>query len=382
MTPASTVSPVSPVSAAFRALRGLVYRGALGLMFRLRPERIHGLMATALHTAAGITPVRRGLRALLPVTDPVLAQRIAGLDVPRPLGLAAGFDKDATMADIWGPLGFGFAEVGTVTAVAQPGNPAPRMFRFPGDHAILNRMGFNNHGALAAARQLAGRREYAEPVGVNLGKTKKTPAEVAPADYFESARAVHAVADYLVINVSSPNTPGLRDLQAVESLRPIVAAVRRASDRPLFVKIAPDLSDEDVDAVTDLALELDLTGLIATNTTISRDGLTGSPAVIASYGAGGISGPPVAARALTVLRRIRHRAGDRLVLIGVGGIETPQQAWERIGAGADLLQGFTGFIYGGPDWIRDIHLGLADQVRRHGLPSISAAVGRELEWLD
>jgi dihydroorotate dehydrogenase len=366
----------------FRTLRGLVYRGSLKVMFRLRPERIHGLMARALHTAAGIGPVRGALRALFPVDDPVLSQRVAGLHFPRPLGLAAGFDKDATMADIWGPLGFGFAEVGTVTAVAQPGNPTPRMFRFPADHAILNRMGFNNHGALAAAGELTGRREHAEPVGVNLGKTKKTPAECAPADYFESARAVDAVADYLVINVSSPNTPGLRDLQAVESLRPIVAAVRRASDRPLFVKIAPDLSDEDVDAVTDLALELGLTGLIATNTTISRDGLSDSPARIAALGAGGVSGPPVAARALEVLRRIRRRSGDRLVLIGVGGIETPRQAWERIGAGADLLQGFTGFIYGGPDWIRDIHLGLADQVRRHGLSGVSEAVGRELDWID
>jgi dihydroorotate dehydrogenase len=251
MTPASTVSAVS---AAFRALRGLVYRGSLGLMFRLRPERIHGLMATALHTAAGITPVRRGLRALLPVTDPALAQRIAGLDFPRPLGLAAGFDKDATMADIWGPLGFGFAEVGTVTAVAQPGNPTPRMFRFPADHAILNRMGFNNHGALAAARQLAGRREYAEPGGREPREDEEDPRRSRPGGLLRvRPRGPRRRRLPRHQRLPPPTPPVCGTCRRSRGLRPIVAAVRRASDRPLFVKIAPDLSDEDVDAVTDLA---------------------------------------------------------------------------------------------------------------------------------
>lgn len=363
----------------FRAVRGTVYDASLKVMFRLRPERIHLLMNRWLSVAAGIPVVRRGLRRLLVVDDPVLAQTVAGLEFPRPLGLAAGFDKNATEADIWGPLGFGSAEVGTVTAAGQPGNPTPRLFRLKDDNALLNRMGFNNDGAAAAAGRLRDRVEP-EPVGVNLGKTKVTPAADAPADYRTSARAVDGVADYLVINVSSPNTPGLRDLQAVESLRPIVEAVREVSARPLFVKIAPDLSDEDVDAVTDLAIELRVTGLIATNTTISRDGLV-SPDV-AALGAGGVSGAPVAARALEVLQRIHDRAGDRLVLIGVGGIGTARQAWERIGAGATLLQGYTGLIYGGPDWIRDIHLGLADQVRRHGLSNISGAVGAGLPWID
>src|SRR5699024_3738708 len=187
----------------------------------------------------------------------------------RPLGLAAGFDKNAEEFHIWGPLGFGYSELGTLTSVAQPGNPTPRLFRLPEDRAILNRMGFNNDGAIAAAQRLS-RRRCLEPVGVNLGKAKITPAELAPNDYRESARAVKDVADYLVINVSSPNTPGLLALQAVDSLRPIVAAVQEEADLPLFVKIAPDLSDEDIDAVTDLAIELGVTGLIATNTTISR----------------------------------------------------------------------------------------------------------------
>lgn len=363
----------------FRALRGQVYDRSLTAMFRLRPERIHGLMSSALATAAASAPARKALRRSMVVADPVLSQTVAGITFPRPLGLAAGFDKNATEVDVWGPLGFGYSEVGTVTAVAQPGNPTPRLFRLPEDRALLNRMGFNNDGAMTAAGRLAKRVE-AEPVGVNLGKTKTTPANRAASDYFESARAVDGVADYLVINVSSPNTPGLRDLQAVETLRPIVEAVRRASDRPLFVKIAPDLSDEDVDAVTELALELSLTGLIATNTTISRDGLVTPGAEVTALGAGGISGAPVAERSLEVLRRIRRRADDRLVLVGVGGIETAEQAWQRIGAGATLLQGYTGLIYGGPDWIRDIHLGLAGQVRRHGLGSLTEAVGAELPW--
>ncbi|MGP9723561.1 quinone-dependent dihydroorotate dehydrogenase [Corynebacterium sp. AOP40-9SA-29] len=365
----------------FRAFRGAVYDSSLRVLFTLRAERIHGLMTSALSVAARSAAARAALRRCFVVTDPVLAQTVAGVRFPRPLGLAAGFDKNATEVDVWGPLGFGSAEVGTVTAVHQPGNPTPRLFRLPADRALLNRMGFNNDGALAAAKRL-GTRVSPEPVGVNLGKTKNTPAECAPADYFESARAVDDVADYLVINVSSPNTPGLRDLQAVESLRPIVESVRQVSDRPLFVKIAPDLTDEDVDAVTDMALEFGLTGLIATNTTISRDNLATGASDVKALGAGGISGAPVAERALEVLRRIRQRAGDRLVLIGVGGIETPQQAWERIGAGATLLQGYTGFIYGGPDWIRDIHLGIARQVRAHGLTNLSEAVGAELPWKD
>ncbi len=383
MSKTSKTQSQSQSPSLFRRVRGGVYSAALAQLFRLRPERIHGLMTAALSTVsttAGLRPARTALRRALVVDDPVLEQTIAGIEFPRPLGLAAGFDKNATEVDIWGPLGFGYSEVGTVTAVAQPGNPTPRLFRLKQDGALLNRMGFNNDGARSAVTRLMKRREP-EPVGLNLGKTKATVASRAASDYFESARTVQDAADYLVINVSSPNTPGLRDLQAVESLRPIVDAVRAASDLPLFVKIAPDLSDADVDAVTDLAMELGLTGLIATNTTISRDHLRTPSAEVAALGAGGISGAPVAERSLEVLRRIRARAGDRLVLVGVGGIDTPQQAWERINAGASLLQGYTGFIYGGPDWIRDIHLGLAAQVRRHGLSSVSEAVGADLPWL-
>jgi dihydroorotate dehydrogenase len=303
--------------------------------------------------------------------DPALRVRALGLEIPGPLGLAAGFDKDARATRGLGALGFGFVEVGTVTAQAQPGNPRPRMFRLSADRALVNRMGFNNAGAVAAAARLRGRGRRGPVVGVNIGKTKAVPEEDAAADYAASARAVAGVADYVVVNVSSPNTPGLRDLQAAERLRPVLVAVRAALDAsagsrrvPLLVKIAPDLADADVDAVADLALELGLDGIVATNTTVSREGLASPSSQVAAAGAGGLSGPPLRTRALEVLVRLRARAGDRLVLVAVGGIETPDDAWERLRAGATLVQAYTGFIYGGPLWPRRMHAGLARLSRR------------------
>ena len=291
--------------------------------------------------------------------------RALGLSFPGPVGLAAGFDKDARGTRGLAALGFGFVEVGTVTARAQPGNPRPRMFRLTADRALVNRMGFNNAGAAAAAARLA-RARGGPVVGVNIGKTRAVPDADAAADYAASARAVAAVAGYVVVNVSSPNTPGLRDLQAADRLRPVLVAVRSALDAavpgrrvPLLVKIAPDLADADVDAVADLALELGLDGIIATNTTVSRDGLASPAAEVAAAGAGGLSGPPLRARSLAVLRRLHARAGDRLVLIAVGGIETPDDAWERLQAGATLVQAYTAFVYGGPLWPRRMHAGLA-----------------------
>ncbi len=313
--------------------------------------------------------------------EEVLRVRALGLEFPGPLGLAAGFDKDARATRGLGALGFGFVEVGTVTAQAQPGNPRPRMFRLSADRALVNRMGFNNAGAAAAADRLRGRtradgtraggaRGRGPVVGVNIGKTRVVPDEEAAADYAASARTVAGVADYVVVNVSSPNTPGLRDLQATDRLRPVLVAVREALDAsaegrrvPLLVKIAPDLADADVDAVADLALELGLDGIIATNTTVSRDGLASPTSQVAAAGAGGLSGPPLRARALAVLVRLRARAGDRLVLIAAGGIETPGDAWERLRAGATLVQAYTGFIYGGPLWPRRMHAGLARLAR-------------------
>ena len=315
------------------------------------------------------------LRRWLGPRDPVLRVRALGLEFPGPLGLAAGFDKDARGTRGLAALGFGFVEVGTVTARAQPGNPKPRMFRLTADRALVNRMGFNNAGAAAAAAALGHSRGRSHGrsgspggpvVGVNIGKTRAAPDDEAAADYAASARAVAAVAGYVVVNVSSPNTPGLRDLQAADRLKPVLVAVRAALDAaspgrrvPLLVKIAPDLADADVDAVADLALELGLDGIIATNTTVSRDGLASPAAEVAAAGAGGLSGPPLRDRSLEVLARLHARAGDRLVLIGAGGIETPQDAWARLRAGATLVQAYTGFVYGGPLWPRRMHAGLA-----------------------
>ena len=342
------------------------------LLFLVPPERIHTIVFALLRAVTVPAVLRARLTRWLAPADPVLAISALGLEFPGPLGLAAGFDKDGTGLNTWGALGFGYAELGTVTARAQPGNDRPRMFRLPADRGLLNRMGFNNHGAGELALRL-GRGASTVPIGVNIGKTKLTPPERAADDYATSTRLLGALADYLVVNVSSPNTPGLRDLQAVESLRPILAAVKAETTTPVLVKIAPDLSDADVDAIADLAVDLGLAGIVATNTTVSRDGLL-TPDV-GALGAGGVSGPPVATRSAEVLRRLHGRVGDRMVLISVGGIETADDAWDRITAGATLLQGYTGFVYGGGLWAKGINDGLARKVREHGYASLAEAVG-------
>jgi dihydroorotate dehydrogenase len=277
-------------------------------------------------------------------------------------------------------LGFGGVEVGTITAVAQPGNPRPRLFRLPADRALLNRMGFNNDGAARVAERLRGPRTTI--VGVNIGKTKLVSDEDAIDDYVTSAELLGPLADYVVVNVSSPNTPGLRALQSVERLRPLLAAVQDALTRvkpeappPLLVKIAPDLSDEAVDEIGDLALDLGLSGIIATNTTTSREGLTTPVPAVQRLGPGGLSGAPLRQRSLSVLKRLRRRVGDRLVLIAAGGIETSDDAWERIRAGATLVQVYTGFVYEGPLFAHRIAQGLLERARSLGFASVQAAVG-------
>jgi len=281
-----------------------------------------------------------------------------------------------------GALGLGFVEVGTVTASAQPGNERPRMFRLPEDRAVVNRLGFNNQGADAARARLA--RPQHAIVGVNIGKTKLVSESDAIGDYVKSAELLAPHARYFVVNVSSPNTPGLRDLQSVERLRPLLEAVRRTLERavpdrrvPLLVKIAPDLSDDDVDAIGDLALELGLEGVIATNTTIRRDGLRTPAARVAVLGPGGLSGRPLAARALEVLRRLRARVGDRLVLVASGGIDDVDTAWARIRAGASLVQIYTGLVYEGPLFARRLALGLAARARREGFARVADAIGAD-----
>ncbi len=351
-----------------------VYRAVLRLMFLLPPERVHHLAFSAMRAATSLGPLRSLVARILAVKDPVLRNTVFGVDFPAPLGLAAGFDKNADGVDVWGPMGFGFAEIGTVTAQAQPGNPAPRLFRLPADRALVNRMGFNNHGAGSAANTLRTRRGGI-PIGANIGKTKVTPAAQAADDYTVSATLLGPLADFLVVNVSSPNTPGLRDLQAVESLRPILIAVQQVATVPVLVKIAPDLSEDDIDAVADLAVELGLDGIVATNTTIGRTGLHTDADTIESIGAGGLSGAPLADRSLAVLRRLYGRVGSQIAIVSVGGIETADQAWERILSGASLVQGYTGFIYGGPFWMRSINRGIAARVRAAGFASVGEAVG-------
>lgn len=349
---------------------------------RLPAEGTHKVSFALLRMLVAIPGVGALVRWMFASNEPELRVRAFGRELPGPLGLAAGFDKDAKGVRALLALGFGFVEVGTVTAEAQPGNPKPRLFRLPRDRALVNRMGFNNDGAVAASRRLVHR--PAGTVGINIGKTKRVAETEAIADFTASAERLAPLADYLVVNVSSPNTPGLRDLQAVDKLRPLLAAVRDACDRaspmrrvPLLVKIAPDLADEDIDAVADLALELALDGIIATNTTISRAGLATPAAHVEALGAGGLSGAPLEARSLAVLRRLRARVGTRITLVAVGGIETADDAWARIRAGATLVQGYTGFIYGGPAWPRRLQRELAAKVRAAGLTSIEQAIGAD-----
>jgi dihydroorotate dehydrogenase len=358
-----------------------MYRWIFRVLLRPLPaEATHTVAVALLRFFMAIPLLARALRWFLVPRVPELRVAALGLQFPGPVGLAAGFDKSARAYRALGALGFGFIEVGTVTARPQDGNPRPRVFRLPDDRALINRLGFNNEGAEAVALRLTGKRDVV--VGVNIGKSKLAGAGVDEtiADYVASAERLAPHADYLVVNVSSPNTPGLRDWQAVAALRPLLTAVRAALDRssplhrvPLLVKIAPDLSNDDIDAAADLALELGLDGIIATNTTLSRDNLRSPPALVEACGGGGLSGAPLKERALEVLRRLRGRVGDRLVLIAAGGVETADDAWERIRAGATLVQVYTGFVYGGPLVAFALHAGLAERVRAAGLASVQAA---------
>lgn len=334
-------------------------------------EKAHKIGFTMIKTihAVGAGAILRRMFA----PDPSLRTEALGRSFPTPFGLAAGFDKEGQGINALANLGFGHVEVGTITGQAQPGNPQPRLFRLVEDRAVINRMGFNNDGAAAVAPRLKsalaelGKRYGAvrPVVGVNIGKTKAVELQDALGDYLISARTLASSADYMVVNVSSPNTPGLRLLQDVETLRPLLAGVREAADSaagrhvPLLVKIAPDLADEDVADVAALALDLKLDGIICTNTTISREGLRSPAALVAERGAGGLSGAPLKARSLAVLRQLKAIVGDSLTLISVGGVETGADVQERLDAGATLVQGYTAFLYEGPFWAGRINKELA-----------------------
>jgi dihydroorotate dehydrogenase len=356
----------------------MLYRALRPLLFLLPAETAHRLVLWGMALLARLPGGCALLAALYGKPDPVLRVNAFGRELSSPIGLAAGLDKDAEAFEAFAALGFGFVEVGTLTARAQPGNPRPRLFRLYEDRALINRMGFNNCGAHAAACRIAARGARRAVLGANIGKTKAVALAQAIDDYVQSASLLAPYADYVVVNVSSPNTPGLRDLQAIDALRPLLQAVRGALVKaqpsrrvPLLVKIAPDLADSDVDAVADLALELGLDGVIAVNTTIGRAGLKSSAAEVARCGAGGLSGAPLAPRALEVLRRLRARLGERALLVSVGGVETADDVWERLRAGASLVQVYTALIYRGPALVRALNRALARRLREAGVRELA-----------
>jgi dihydroorotate dehydrogenase len=363
----------------------VIYAALFNLVLRrLAPEQAHRLAAISLCAARRTPGCAFLLRWLLGTRDPALRVEALGLSFPSPLGVAAGLDKDAHSFEGLGMLGFGFVEVGTVTAHPQPGNPPPRVFRVLRDRALLNRMGFPNPGASAVAARLR-RRSSNVVVGANVGKSMAVPLERAAGDYRVGVRVLAPVCDYLVLNVSSPNTPGLKQMQTVELLRPLLSDVQRELREtgvgvPLLVKVGPDLADAQLLAIADLALELGIDGIVAVNTSEDRT-LLSDPSALAGVQGGGVSGPPLRARAVEVLRLLRGRVGDRLVLISVGGISTPEDAWERILAGATLLQAYTGFVYAGPLWPSHVNRALAQRVRAGGAGSIQQLVGSRKETL-
>ena len=340
-----------------RALRPLLFRAAGRDAEAIHERVLAGLAAISRHPA--LTRTLEIASSLGHTADPALAREMFGLRFPNPVGLAAGFDKNAVAVPALAALGFGFVEIGTVTYHAQPGNPRPRLFRLPADAALINRMGFNNAGAAAVAARLAGQPTVRIPIGVSLGKSKVAPLEDAVSDYLGALELLYSHGDYFAVNVSSPNTPGLRALQERDRLDALLAALMgrlgerasaegRPAPKPLLVKVAPDLDDAALDDVVEVCLARGVSGLIAVNTTIARDGLSAATPAALRDEAGGLSGGPLRARARAVVRRLHMRAGARLPIVGCGGIFTADDARRMLDAGAALVQLYTGFIYEGP----------------------------------
>ncbi|UOR04294.1 quinone-dependent dihydroorotate dehydrogenase [Hymenobacter aerilatus] len=332
-------------------------------LFQLDAERAHHFIFDNLKRAYRLPGTASLLRGLYNFQHPGLEREVFGLKFRNPVGLAAGLDKNAVLTDELAALGFGFVEIGTVTPRPQPGNPTPRLFRLPQDEALVNRMGFNNEGATAAAQRLRQRRNRQAIIGGNIGKNKDTPNEQAAQDYVACVEALHEVVDYFVVNVSSPNTPGLRQLQEREPLIQLLQQVQERNralpqPRPLLLKIAPDLTDSQLDDILLIARETSLSGLVATNTTISRADLRTNATHVDSLGAGGLSGKPLRQRATEVIRYLHQRTNGGLPIIGAGGIHSPQDAQEKLAAGATLVQLYTGFIYEGPALIGRINRAL------------------------
>lgn len=369
----------------------MLYRTLLRpLLFRLPPESVHELVLGSLPFVLG-SGVVRGVVAKWFDRSPFGTLERFGLRFSNPVGLAAGFDKDGVALEALATLGFGFIEAGTVTLQPQPGNPRPRLFRLPLDRALVNRAGFNNHGAQAFVERLKKHRPTCV-LGVSIGKSKSAPLTDAVADYLNCFEIVYPVADYVAVNVSSPNTPGLRDLQREEQLEILLTALQkrnnelttdsasqtnctRTSTMPLLLKLAPDLDLEELEQIVQVARRTKIAGIIATNTTVGREGLRTPPSAVAALGAGGLSGAPLQRRSTEVIAALYRLTDGKIPLVGVGGIFTAEDAWEKICAGAGLLQLYTGFIYQGPRVAKEINEGLAIILKKEGFASLDEAVG-------
>ena len=367
----------------------MLYRSLLRpVLFRLPPEAAHEM---ALYLCeAGLRPrlVRRMFERRFE-SEPFTGLRRFGLSFSNPVGLAAGFDKNGVAVEGLSALGFGFIEVGTVTNLPQPGNPRPRLFRLPLDRALINRMGFNNDGARSVAENLSLHRP-ACVLGVNIGKSRAVAVEDAVADYLASFESVYEVADYVAVNVSSPNTPGLRGLQNADALYALLQALqarnrelaaRRTNGKPLplLVKIAPDLHEHDLEAIADVTERASVAGIIATNTTTNRTGLKTPASVVEACGEGGLSGAPLRARSTQVIASLYRLTRGRIPIIGVGGIFSAEDAWDKICAGASLIQIYTGFIYEGLGLVRDINKGLHERLTAHGFRTLDEAMGSSVK---
>ncbi len=339
------------------------------VLFGLPAERAHDF---------GVKALQLGLAGVASGGSTVKFREIErfGLKFANPLGIAAGFDKNGIVVNQLAALGFGFVEVGTVTHKPQPGNPKPRMFRLPEDQALINRLGFNNDGSVVLAERLKNLARKCV-VGVNIGRNKDIPNEESTEDYLKCFETIHGVADYVVVNVSSPNTPNLRALQRSDSLEELLGALKKRNvelgAKPLLVKIAPDLTDAEIEAIVDVALRYEISGIIATNTTVSREGLVSRD--LEQIGAGGLSGKPLTKRSNEVVSTIFRQSRGQLPIIGVGGIFTAEDAFAKIAAGASLIQAYTGFIYGGPSFANEINAGLASILKEKGFKTLDEAVG-------
>lgn len=339
-----------------------MYKLLRNLLFTIQPERVHYLVMDLLSFNYKFSPLRNIFKKMFTLKHPSLEKELWGIKFPNPVGLAAGFDKDARWTDELSTLGFGFVEIGTLTPKPQPGNDKPRLFRLPADEGLINRMGFNNQGSAVAAERLKHRKENLI-IGGNIGKNKVTPNENALDDYIACFKDLYDVVDYFVVNVSSPNTPGLRELQDKEPLMRILNTLKELNEelgnpKPLLLKIAPDLTDSQLDDIIEIVQETGIQGIVATNTTIDRSGLKTPQATVEAIGAGGLSGKPVRKRATEVIRYIADKTNKQIPIIAVGGIYTAEDAIEKLDAGAALVQVYTGFIYEGPAIAKNICKGL------------------------